>query len=74
MAKVAIALDREDFQQIIGELSFKIGLYTHTAKFLEDEDNNFEGSLIEDVRDSDEARTIAGNYERIIREITRQIS
>jgi hypothetical protein len=74
MAKATITLARNDLDQIIDGLTQRMESYERTAEFLDDESHNLEGFLIEEVRDSTEARTLTSHYRRIIEEITRQLT
>jgi len=73
MTTVNISLERNDIGQIIDGLTVRMESYEFTARFLDDEELNLDHLLIEDVRDSDEARELAGYYRRIIETISRQI-
>ena len=74
MPKATITLDRNDLGQILDGLTQRMESFDHTAAFLDDEDPNLEGDIIEEVRDAAEARTLAAHYRRIIDEITRQLT
>jgi hypothetical protein len=73
MAMATITLDRNDLGQILDGLTQRMESYDHTAEFLDDENQNLDGFLIEEVRDSAEARNLARHYRRIIEDITRQL-
>jgi hypothetical protein len=73
MTKVSVALERNEFGQIVDGLTQRMESYEFTARFLDDEELNLDHLLIEEVRDSEEARNIARLYKRIIDEIVKQI-
>ena len=70
---VSIALNHNDLGQIVDGLTERMEAYEFTARVLDDEEPNLDHFLIEEVRDSDEARSIAAFYRRIIYEIGKQI-
>jgi hypothetical protein len=74
MPKATITLDRNDLGQILDGLTLRMESYDHTAAFLDDEDPNLEGWIIEEVRDAAEARSIAAHYQQIIDDISRQLA
>ena len=74
MAMATITLDRNDLGLNPQDgLTQRMESYAHTAEFLDDETDNSENLIIDEVRDSSEARTLARNYQRILEEITRQL-
>ena len=68
-----LKLDSNDIGQILDGLRCRADSWRETADYLESGEASRIDFIAEECSDADEAQSIAGTYERIIREIETQI-
>ena len=69
-----IRLEKNDLGQLLDGLSSRSESWHETAEYLESGSTPTDGVVIEECSDSEEARAIAGHFDRIVETIKTQMA